>query len=104
MAIYPMTPPPGIGTQYKSTWLVVTSIKPACNTFLRRCGVSPVVSGVYGAKKDIHNVTADDMLAVYSVNCVGPLLVVQQLLEAGLIGGLGGKTLVGNVSSKVGAH
>lgn len=47
--------------------------------------------------------SADDMLEVYSVNCVGPLLVVQQLLKAGLIGGPGGKTLVGNVSSKVGA-
>ena len=81
-----------------------TALKHCCVLCCVSCCVSPVVSGVYGAKKDIHNVTADDMLAVYSVNCVGPLLVVQQLLEAGLIGGLGGKTLVGNVSSKVGAH
>ena len=63
---------------------------------------SPRYSGVYGPKKDFGSVSADDMLEVYSVNCVGPLLVVQQLLKAGLIGGPGGKTLVGNVSSKVG--
>jgi hypothetical protein len=56
---------------------------------------------VYGAKQDIRKITADEMLAVYTVNTVGPLLVVQQLLEAGLIGGLGGKTLVANVTSKV---
>lgn len=58
-------------------------------------------TGVYGAKQDIRKITADEMLAVYTVNTVGPLLVVQQLLEAGLIGGLGGKTLVANVTSKV---
>jgi hypothetical protein len=56
---------------------------------------------VYGAKQDIRKITADEMLAVYTVNTVGPLLVVQQLLEAGLIGGLGGKTLLANVTSKV---
>lgn len=58
-------------------------------------------TGVYGAKQDIRKITADEMLAVYTVNTVGPLLVVQQLLEAGLIGGLGGKTLLANVTSKV---
>lgn len=58
-------------------------------------------AGVYGPKLDVRSVTAEDMLSVYSVNCVGPLLVVQGLLNAGLIGGLGGKTLIANVSSKV---
>lgn len=59
------------------------------------------VAGVYGPKTSFGSVSAADMLSVYSVNCIGPLLVVQQLLGAGLIGNLGGKTLVANVSSKV---
>jgi hypothetical protein len=56
---------------------------------------------VYGPKADIRSVTSDDMLSVYQVNCIGPLLVVQGLLNAGLMGGLGGKSTVANVSSKV---
>lgn len=68
---------------------------------LASCSCVPQ-TGVYGPKRDISTVTAEDMLSVYSVNCVGPLLVVQQLLKAGLIGKMGGKTLVANVSSKVG--
>lgn len=62
----------------------------------RVCG-----AGVYGPKHDIRSVTSDDMLSVYKVNCIGPLLVVQGLLNAGLIGGFGGKTCIANVSSKV---
>jgi hypothetical protein len=62
---------------------------------------APGLAGVYGPKLDVRSVTAEDMLSVYSVNCVGPLLVVQGLLNAGLIGGFGGKSLVANVSSKV---
>lgn len=57
--------------------------------------------GIYGPKVDIRTVTAADMIEVFTVNCIGPLLVVQQLAEAGLIGGMGGKTLVANMSSKV---
>lgn len=60
-------------------------------------------AGVYGDKHDISSVSAEDMLSVYNVNCVGPFLVVQQLMKAGHIGGFGGKTLVANVSSKVSA-
>ena len=36
------------------------------------------------------------------MNAVGPLLVVQQLLREGLLGGPGGASLVANMSSKVG--
>lgn len=61
----------------------------------------PYVTGVYGPKQDLGSVTPEDMLSVFQVNCVGPLLVVQQLQKAGLIGGFGGKTLVANVTSKV---
>jgi len=58
-------------------------------------------AGVYGDKHNVSDISAEDMLSVYKVNCVGPLLVVQQLMKAGHIGGFGGKTLVANVSSKV---
>jgi hypothetical protein len=70
-------------------------------SLLSRLCCLPCFAGVYGPKLDVRSVTAEDMLSVYSVNCVGPLLVVQGLLKAGLIGGFGGKSLVANVSSKV---
>lgn len=47
------------------------------------------------------------MVYVFKINTVGPLLVVQQLLKHGFIGGGdkdgGGGALVGNVTSKVGS-
>eukprot|EP00878_Enallax_costatus_P003038 GHUV01003236.1.p1 GENE.GHUV01003236.1~~GHUV01003236.1.p1 ORF type:complete len:275 (+),score=57.26 GHUV01003236.1:505-1329(+) len=60
-------------------------------------------AGVYGRRIDIRTVTADDLIETYKVNTIGPLLVVQQLLKHGLIGGPGGKTLIANVTSKVGS-
>uniref|UniRef100_A0A383VPJ6 Short-chain dehydrogenase/reductase SDR n=1 Tax=Tetradesmus obliquus TaxID=3088 RepID=A0A383VPJ6_TETOB len=60
-------------------------------------------AGVYGSKVDLKTVTEQDMIACFKVNTIGPLVVVQQLLAAGLIGGFGGKTLIANVSSKVGS-
>lgn len=51
---------------------------------------------------ELENVTAEEMLHVFRINTVGPLLVVQQLLKHGLIGGTAG-ALVGNVTSKVGS-
>ena len=49
---------------------------------------------------------AEEMMHVFKINTVGPLLVTQQLLKNGLIGdpakGKGG-ALVGNVTSKVGS-
>ena len=46
------------------------------------------------------SVTAEDLLHCFTVNAVGPLLVAQQLHRRGLIGGRGGATLIGNVTSK----
>jgi NAD(P)-dependent dehydrogenase (short-subunit alcohol dehydrogenase family) len=60
-------------------------------------------AGIYGPKIDIKTVTEQDMMQTYKTNTIGPLIVVQQLLINGLIGGFGGKTLVANVSSKVGS-
>jgi NAD(P)-dependent dehydrogenase (short-subunit alcohol dehydrogenase family) len=60
-------------------------------------------AGIYGAKVDIKTVTEQDMMQTFKTNAIGPLIVVQQLLVNGLIGGFGGKTLVANVSSKVGS-
>ena len=50
---------------------------------------------------DFDGVTAEDLLRCFTVNAVGPLLVAQQLHRRGLIGGGGGATLIGNVTSKV---
>ena len=50
---------------------------------------------------DFDSVTAEDLLHCFTVNAVGPLLVSQQLHRRGLIGGRGGPTLIGNVTSKV---
>lgn len=60
-------------------------------------------AGVFGRRLDIHTVTEEDMLFAFTTNTVGPLLIVQQLLKNGLIGGMGGKSLVANVTSKVGS-
>ena len=53
--------------------------------------------------------TSDEMIHVFKINTVGPMLVVQQLLKNKLIGVGGGDgkkgrpTLLGNVTSKVGS-
>ena len=36
-------------------------------------------AGIYGRRVGLSDVTYDDMLATFVTNCVGPLLVVQQL-------------------------
>ena len=56
-------------------------------------------------KWQLEDVTADEMLHVFKINTVGPLIVVQQLLRHGLIGSdaTGAGALVGNVTSKVGS-
>ena len=43
------------------------------------------------------------MLFAFTTNTIGPLLTVQQLRAAGLLGGAGGPSLVANISSKVGS-
>lgn len=43
------------------------------------------------------------MTYAFKTNTIGPLIVVQQLLKNGLIGGFGGRTLVANITSKVGS-
>lgn len=53
--------------------------------------------------KGIESVSADAMLTCFKVNTMGPLLVTQALLKAGLIGKAGSTSLVATVSSKVGS-
>ena len=64
-------------------------------------------AGVYGLKghttrMEVEDVTEEEMLFCFKTNCVGPLLVTQQLLAAGKLGGAA-PSLVGNVTSKVGS-
>ncbi len=59
-------------------------------------------AGIYGPGKDgqsLENITADAMLHVFNVDCVGPLRVVQRLKER-VIAGQG---VIANVSSKMGS-
>ena len=58
------------------------------------------------SKWELEDMTADEMMHVYKINTVGPLLVTQQLVKRGLIGDPGSLipvSLVGNVTSKVGS-
>lgn len=60
-------------------------------------------AGVYGPKKTpgqaLESVDASDMLAVFDVNCVGPLRMVQALLSRVIQG----RGIIANVSSKMGS-
>ena len=61
------------------------------------------------SKWELQDMTADEMMHVYRVNTVGPMLVTQQLVKRGLLGSVAGSpsegpvSLVGNVTSKVGS-
>ena len=58
------------------------------------------------SKWELEDMTADEMMHVYKINTIGPLLVTQQLVKRGLIGdpeSLNPVSLVGNVTSKVGS-
>lgn len=58
------------------------------------------------SKWELEDMDAEEMLHVFRINTVGPLLVVQQLLKRELIGtrGIGKRgAVVGNVTSKVGS-
>ena len=58
------------------------------------------------SKWELEDMTADEMMHVYKINTIGPLLVTQQLVKRGLIGDPGSLnpvSLVGNVTSKVGS-
>lgn len=59
-------------------------------------------AGIYGPKVPLDDITATDMMNVFAVNAVGPLMVVQQLRKQGVMGG-SSPTLVANVTSKVGS-
>lgn len=61
-------------------------------------------AGVYGRRATLPEFTADDLTSVFTTNTVGPFLVVQQLLAAGLLGLPGGPSLVVNVSSVMASH
>ena len=58
-------------------------------------------------KWELEDMDAQEMMHVFKINTVGPLLVTQQLLKNGLVGdgarGKGKGALVGNVTSKVGS-
>ena len=57
------------------------------------------------SKWELQDMTADEMMHVYRINTVGPMLVTQQLVKRGLVGSSaeGPVSLVGNVTSKVGS-
>ncbi|PSC75715.1 NADH-dependent fumarate reductase [Micractinium conductrix] len=59
-------------------------------------------AGVYSRRVGFSDVTHDDMLAAFTTNAIGPLMVVQQLHKRGVLGGAR-PTLVANVTSKVGS-
>ena len=59
-------------------------------------------AGVYGRRVGLKDVRAEDMVGDFTVNSIGPLLVVQQLHKAGLLGGRA-PSLVANVTSKMGS-
>jgi len=63
-------------------------------------------AGVVGTdgytKWDLDDMTQEEMLYVFKVNTVGPVLVVKYLVREGLLGG-DSDSLVGNVTSKVGS-
>ncbi len=60
-------------------------------------------AGVYGSNKQhgqsLENVTAESMLSVFNVNCVGPIRVVQQLKDRLIMA----KGKIVNISSKMGS-
>jgi NAD(P)-dependent dehydrogenase (short-subunit alcohol dehydrogenase family) len=57
------------------------------------------------SKWELQDMTADEMMHVYRINTIGPMLVTQQLVKRGLVGSSaeGPVSLVGNVTSKVGS-
>ena len=60
------------------------------------------------SKWELQDMTAEEMMHVYRINTVGPMLVTQQLVKRGLVGSSAGSpsdpvSLVGNVTSKVGS-
>ena len=61
------------------------------------------------SKWELQDMTADEMMHVYRINTIGPMLVTQQLVKRGLVGSVAGSpsedpvSLVGNVTSKVGS-
>ena len=61
------------------------------------------------SKWERQDMTAEEMMHVYRINTIGPMLVTQQLVKRGLVGSVAGSpsegpvSLVGNVTSKVGS-
>ncbi|KAL4440648.1 hypothetical protein ABPG77_000357 [Micractinium sp. CCAP 211/92] len=61
-------------------------------------------AGVTDGWRELGEVTAKDMLDCFVPNCIGPLLVTQQLHKQGALGSTsGGSSLVANMSSKMGS-
>ena len=80
----------------------------AMTTRGRRLDVVVNNAGVVGTNGydawDLETTTAEEMMHVFKINCVGPTLVVRALLRHGLIGAdANAPSLVGNVTSKVGS-
>jgi len=86
-------------------WDVATDAEPLCNTasaLPERMDLLINNAGIYGPGKDgqsLDKVTAEAMLSVFQVDCVGPLRVVQYLKDR-LIAAKG---VVANISSKMGS-
>mgnify|MGYP002033337059 FL=1 len=61
------------------------------------------------SKWELQDMTAEEMMHVYRINTIGPMLVTQPLVKRGLVGSVAGSpsegpvSLVGNVTSKVGS-
>ena len=61
------------------------------------------------SKWELQDMTAEEMMHVYRINTIGPMLVTQQLVKRGLVGSVAGSpsegpvSLVGNVTSKAGS-
>lgn len=83
-------------------WDVAQNGPPALKNFPDRIDLLINNAGIYGPGKDgqaLDSITRENMLDVFAVNCIGPLMVVQHLKQ-NLIAAKG---VIANVSSKMGS-
>ena len=90
---------------YGTTLFLVRANGGAVDVVINNAGTT----GTCGYDKwELEDMTSDEMMHVFKINTIGPLLVTQRLLKAGVLGtaGVGERprgALVGNVTSKVGS-
>lgn len=58
-------------------------------------------AGIYGHRKNLGEFQQEDFYAPFQINAVGPLLLVQELHTAQMLGGTDRQSLVVNISSMV---